>query len=527
MKDVNRKTALLIEKLLCYGLEKDLVKERDLFLVRNQLMHLLRVEKPHPDQVPEAHFEMPESPRELLEPLIDEAFYRGVISDNNQEQRDILGARVMGILTPPPHRVSERFEKIEREQGIEAALDDFHRLCKNSYYIQDNRIFRNKKWTYESSAGVLEITINVTKPEKSPRQIAREKQDSSSSYPACKLCPSNEGYPGRIGHPCRGNLRMIPMDITDERWYFYFSPYVYYDQHCILARREHIPQEITRKTFRRLFEFLDRVPHYFIGSNADLPIVGGSILSHDHFQGGRYRFAMEKAPAEYNLKCSHFPGIKAAVIDWPATCLRLQCEDSEQLIKLSAHLLALWREYSNRYLDIISFTRRDDGTREIHNSITPIARINQKGKYEIDLVFRNNRTDPSHPDGIFHPHSYLHHIKKENIGLIEIMGLFILPGRLENELAQIKKILTGEKKLDFEKIKQDNNPLKKHARWIEELAKTHGTNLPPQQADRVIKESVGKKCLQILQHCGVFKQTTRGREAFNNFLELAGLEVGN
>lgn len=339
------------------------------------------------------------------------------------------------------------------------------------------------------------------------------------------LCPENVGYAGRINHPARQTLRVLPLELHGERWYFQYSPYVYYNEHCIVLSHEHVPMKITRQTFERLFDFLELFPHYFIGSNADLPIVGGSILNHDHFQGGFHTFPMERAPIEYDLHCAEYPDVNIGVVHWPMSAVRISHHKPEIIVELADKLLNLWRDYSDPAVDILSYSINEKGERIPHNTVTPIARMTDDGLYQLDLVFRNNRTSEEHPMGIFHPHQELHHIKKENIGLIEVMGLFILPGRLKAELDAVKDILTG-KKIINEDICMEPHPLNKHLDWIKDLIEKYGNNHNDEEARRIIRDSVGRKCLQVLHHAGVFKVSGEGRRAFNRFLKTAGIKTG-
>lgn len=526
MSQQKSRVQYLIEQLLAFGLQNKMIDEEDIIYTRNQLLETLQVDEPYEHPIPLASIDVPETATPILEELLDYAADKGIIPENTLTYRDLLDTKIMGFLMPKPSAVIQRFHSLKEQFGIEYAANDFYSLCQKSDYIRVNRIARNQKWTYKSSYGELEITINLTKPEKDPREIAALKSAPQVGYPKCQLCIENVGYPGRINHPARQTLRTIPIKLQGENWYFQFSPYVYYHQHCIVFDERHVPMKITEKTFARLFDFLRLMPHYFIGSNADLPIVGGSILNHDHFQGGYHTFPMEKAPIEYELSCKDFPNIALGVVHWPMSTLRMQCSEPEQLIELSSRLLSLWREYSDPSIDILAYSKGDDGKMIPHNTITPIARRKENGDFEIDLVFRNNRTSKEHPMGIFHPHSEIHHIKKENIGLIEVMGLFILPGRLKEELKAIQALLTGESVLPKDgELYSEEHPLFKHLPWIKELLSIHGSNLSQDQAQRVIRDAVGEKCLQVLHHAGVFKTDPNGRKAFNRFLQLAGIEV--
>lgn len=517
----NDRALLLIEKLLIFGVKNNMVENEDITYTRNQLLSLFELDSPYEGTVDEEN--LPETATPILEELLDYAYHKGLIPQNNVTYRDLFDTRIMGVLTPKPSEIIERFNKIEKKEGIEAATNYFYTLCQKSDYIRVSRIAKNIKWDYESPFGNLEITINLTKPEKDPKEIAALKTAAQVGYPKCALCPENVGYRGRINHPARQTLRTLPLTLDGQTWHFQYSPYVYYDEHCIVLSEDHVPMKISKNTFRRLFEFLDYFPHYFIGSNADLPIVGGSILNHDHFQGGHYTFPMEVADIEYSVKSTSYPNIDMGVVNWPMSALRLRSDNSEELVEACTDILHTWREYSDPSVDIIAVTKDEDGNVVPHNTITPIARKDKDDKLEIDLVFRNNRTTDEHPLGVFHPHEPLHHIKKENIGLIEVMGLFILPGRLKDELALIEGILTGNSSVDD--IRSTEHVLHKHLTWIQELIEEYGTDLEADKAHKIIRDEVGKKCTQVLKDAGVFKTTEDGRKAFNRFLAKCNITL--
>jgi len=523
MKYSQKEAALLIEKLIAFGLKKQLIKEDDKIFCRNQLMDILDIEEPYYLEKPIDENDIPQTATPILEALLDYAAEKGILPENTTTYRDLLDTKLMGVLMPRPSEIIERFNSIREKQGIKAATNYFYTLCQNSDYIRVSRIAQNLKWNYESIYGVLGITINLTKPEKDPKEIAALKNAPQSNYPKCALCPENVGYAGRINHPARQTLRTLPILLDGERWYFQYSPYVYYNEHCIVLSEEHVPMQITGKTFRRLFDFIKQFPHYFIGSNADLPIVGGSILNHDHFQGGNCTFPMEKAPIEIKLENSHYPDVKAGIVRWPMSVLRISSKDTKPMEEFAEYILGLWRKYSDPSADILAESINEKGEKIPHNTITPIARINKEGLYELDLVFRNNRTSAEHPLGIFHPHAELHHIKKENIGLIEVMGLFILPGRLQKELQSVQEFLTGTKNIKDEELSNPSHPLHHHSHWIQELVETNGTQVKASEARTIIERAVGEKCVRVLEHAGVFKITPQGREAFKRFLETAGL----
>ncbi|UUZ82323.1 UDP-glucose--hexose-1-phosphate uridylyltransferase [Paenibacillus sp. P26] len=372
--------------------------------------------------------------------LLDYAAETGLLEENTTTLRDLLEARIMGMLMPRESELVRRFWTTAKTEGAERATDDFYRLCIDSNYIPMARIRKNLYWLAPTEYGELEITVNLSKPEKDPKEIAMLRSAPQSHYPKCLLCIENVGYAGRLNHPARQNLRVIPLELSGDPWFFQYSPYVYYNEHSIIFDREHRPMTISKDSFGRSLDFIDQFPHYFIGSNADLPIVGGSILNHDHFQGGRHVFPMEKAPVEESFSHPDYPGLKLGIVKWPMSVIRISSHSRTQLLKVAGDILDVWKQHSDPENEIYAFTERD-GVRTPHHTITPIARNNATGEYEMDLVLRDNRTSDEFPDGIFHPHPELHHIKKENIGLIEVMGLAILPGRLKGELEQIARRL--------------------------------------------------------------------------------------
>ncbi|HOB20500.1 MAG TPA: UDP-glucose--hexose-1-phosphate uridylyltransferase [Candidatus Atribacteria bacterium] len=515
----------LIYDLLGYAIYNGLIEKTDINYTRNRLMELLAIDDPgdmlditvRPERVPE--YAAP-----ILEKILDYCLMKGILTENTLTHRDLLDTRIMGVFISKPSEIEKSFRSIWKEKGIEAATDYFYGLCIKSNYIRMDRINRNIKWNSDSPFGSLEITINLTKPEKDPKEIAALKNAPQSGYPKCMLCVENTGYAGRVNFPARHTLRTLPLELGGEVWHFQYSPYVYYNEHCIVLSKRHVPMKLTRETFDRLLQFVDLFPHYFIGSNADLPIVGGSILNHDHFQGGRYVFPMEKAGAEYRLEYTNSPGIEAEVVKWPMSVLRLRSRSKTYLAGLAYDILCKWREYSDISSDIVACTKNCDGSMTPHNTITPIARRKKDGRYEMDLVLRNNRTSEEHPLGIFHPHADLHHIKKENIGLIEVMGLFILPGRLRNELEELVYFLTGDK-ADPDALSADNHPLNHHYAWLRQLIDRYGSSNTADRARAILKDEVGAKCLRVLQDAGVYKTDPQGRRAFNRFLAVCGFTV--
>ena len=492
-----------IQQLVNYGLDTGLIQPDDEIYIRNQLLMTMGLDS----------FDEPEGDcyyvdlESILTALVDDAVARGVCEDNSVA-RDLFDTRLMGVLTPRPSIVRANFWDKYEEEGPRAATDWFYAFCQDTDYIRRYRIKKDLKWVTATPYGDLDITINLSKPEKDPKAIAAAKLAPQSAYPKCQLCMENEGYAGRMNHPARENHRIVPITINDSAWNFQYSPYVYYNEHCIVFNGQHTPMKIERATFRKLLDFVKLFPHYFVGSNADLPIVGGSILSHDHFQGGRYTFAMERAPVERAVTFQGFEDVEAGIVRWPMSVLRLRCEDDERLVELADKILAAWRGYSDPAVSIYAET---DG--EPHNTITPIAR-RRAGKFELDLVLRNNLTTPEHPMGLFHPHAELHHIKKENIGLIEVMGLAVLPARLKGELARLGELLVsgGNVAADPE--------LAKHAPWAEELREKY--TFTPENVDQILRDEVGKVFAQVLEHAGVYKRDEAGQAAFLRFVERVG-----
>ena len=492
-----------IASLVQYGLDCELLEPCDRTYITNQLLQALSLDSCEPA----APAEMPLE--EILKGLLDDAAARGVCNDDITS-RDLLDTKLMGILTPPPREVRKKFSALY-EKSPEAATDWYYRFSQDTDYIRRYRIVKDMRWKTATEYGELDITINLSKPEKDPKAIAAAKNAPQSGYPKCQLCPENEGYAGRMNHPARQNHRIIPLEIAGADWFLQYSPYVYYNEHCIAFNSQHIPMKIDRAAFAKLLDFVTIFPHYFIGSNADLPIVGGSILSHEHFQGGRYCFPMEQAPVEREITFRGYEDVKAGLVKWPMSVIRLDCPDRNKLVELADRILTAWRGYSDKDAFIFGET---DG--EPHNTITPIAR-RRGADYELDLVLRNNITTEEHPLGVYHPHAELHHIKKENIGLIEVMGLAVLPSRLKGELAALEKaILTGAD------IGADPM-LSKHAPWVEEL-KTRNTFTEENTAD-ILKEEVGQVFCKVLEHAGVYKRTEAGRDAFLRFVDAVNQEA--
>ena len=441
---------------------------------------------------------------DILDTLVDYAAEQGLLKSESITGRDLFDTALMGVVTPRPSEVIGTFRNLY-DESPEKATDWFYKFSQDTNYIRATRVAKDIRWSVPSEFGDIDISINLSKPEKDPRDIAAAKNAKQSAYPKCQLCLENEGYAGRMNHPARQNHRIIPITINESHWGFQYSPYVYYNEHCIVLNGEHVPMKIDRAAFRKLFDFVGQFPHYFLGSNADLPIVGGSILSHDHFQGGRYEFAMAKAPYESKFTVPGYEDVEAGIVHWPLSVIRLRGEDDERIIDLADHILKAWRGYTDEAAFIFAET---DG--EPHNTITPIAR-KRDGKFELDLALRNNITTDECPLGVYHPHAEYHHIKKENIGLIEVMGLAILPARLKTEMALLAECLTGDKRIE------DYPELEQHAEWAKEIA-ARRTDLNKDNVDDILKEEIGHVFVHVLEDAGVYKCTEEGRAAFQRFI---------
>ena len=494
---------LEIERLINYGLDKGLIHENDIFYSRNLILRVLRLDDFEEIEIAE---EKLESPVEILDNILDWALENGILEHNSPVYRDLLDTKIMNCLMPRPSQIIDEFYKRYRKDRREAT-EYYYDLSKNSNYIRTDRVKRNVFWKVETRYGALDITINLSKPEKDPRAIAAAKNIKATSYPKCVLCRENEGYGGRINHPARQNHRVIPFTLKDEKWFFQYSPYVYYNEHSIIFKSSHEPMKISKETFERLLEFTEKLPHYFVGSNADLPIVGGSILSHDHFQGGNYEFPMAKAPIEQEFKFGKYPNVEVGIVRWPMSVIRLKGKSRFELVELAEIILDKWKGYSDRDVEILSYTGN-----ESHNTITPIAR--RRGEaFELDLVLRNNRTSNRHPMGIFHPHDEVHHIKKENIGLIEVMGLAVLPARLKEELENLAQyLIDGKLKIEGEEL------LEKHIQWFNSIKENY-SDINKDNVNGILKKEVGNKFMTVLEHAGVFKCNEKGRVAFIKFLQ--------
>ena len=492
-----------IKKLVQYGLDTGLIRERDAVYARNQILEVMGMDEyEEPGEISgEICLE------EVLKELLDYAYETtGALKENSVVFRDLFDTKLMNCLMPRPSEVADKFWKIYHEESPEAATDYYYKLSQDSDYIRRYRIKKDLKWVTSTEYGDLDITVNLSKPEKDPKAIAAAKLMKQSGYPKCQLCLENEGYAGRPNHPARNNHRIIPITIHNNQWGFQYSPYVYYNEHCIVFNGQHVPMKIERATFVKLFDFVKQFPHYFLGSNADLPIVGGSILSHDHFQGGNYTFAMAKAPIERKVEFAGYPQVEAGIVKWPMSVIRTRCRDTEPLIDLADKILKAWRGYTDEAAFIFAET---DG--EPHNTITPIARKNGD-MYELDLVLRNNITTEEFPLGVYHPHQELHHIKKENIGLIEVMGLAVLPSRLKEELNLLAEYIVEGKDI------RGNEMLEKHADWVDEFTKRYDDINKDNVLD-ILKREVGVVFGKVLEDAGVYKCTEEGRMAFMRFID--------
>lgn len=492
-----------IKKLAAYGITTGLVPKEDETYTVNRLLELFEL-----DEIEESKEEVQVSTdklEEILGKLLDYAYEAGIMKENSIVYRDLFDTKIMSILLPRPSEVIHKFKALYQENP-EKATDYYYKFSCDSDYIRRYRIQKDKRWIAPTAYGDLDITINLSKPEKDPKAIAAAKNAKQSGYPKCLLCWENEGYAGRVNHPARQNHRIIPVTIQGDTWGFQYSPYVYYNEHCIVFNSKHIPMKIEHNTFCKLFDFVKQFPHYFVGSNADLPIVGGSILSHDHFQGGHYEFAMAKAGVERSFTVKGHEEVEAGVVTWPMSVIRLKSENIDKIIALADRILEKWRGYTDESAFIFAETEG-----EPHNTITPIAR-KKDGKYELDLVLRNNITTGEHPLGVFHPHAKLHHIKKENIGLIEVMGLAVLPARLKDEMSQLKEAVLSGKDL------RSDAALEKHADWVEEFSAKYD-KLDASNIDQVIEKEIGLVFMQVLEDGGVFKRTPQGQEAFDRFIQ--------
>ena len=493
------KIETLLESLISYAMNKGLALPEDHTVLLNKLLEVLKIDSYEPsDEL------LSENLEEILGGILDYACQNGLCEDNTVS-RDLFDTKIMGVITPMPREVNNIFREMYWESP-RRATEWYYRFCQDVDYIRTYRIEKDMRWKFDSPYGAMDITINLSKPEKDPKAIAAAKLAPQSGYPKCQLCAENEGYAGHLNHPARQNHRIIPIVIDGNDWCLQYSPYVYYNEHCIVFNRQHVPMKIDREAFRKLLAFVDLFPHYFVGSNADLPIVGGSILSHEHFQGGHYTFAMETAPILREITFAGYPDVKAGIVNWPMSVIRLTAENPEHLIDLADKILTAWRGHSDESADILAFTGD-----EPHNTVTPIAR--RRGTdFELDLVLRNNRTSQEHPLGIFHPHADKHHIKKENIGLIEVMGLAVLPSRLKAELSGLRDAIVAGADITADET------LSKHADWVAQLQKNH--TFTPENTMDILLQETGRVFSQVLEDAGVFKATEAGLAAFLRFTDM-------
>ena len=489
-----------IKSLVNYAEKEGLIAAFDKKWAINRILEVLELDS---IEAEDAVFE-DASLEEILKAMLDYACENGICEDS-VVYRDLLDTKIMGAIIPRPSEVISKFYSLY-EESPKKATEYYYHISRKSDYIREYRIKNDIKWVTSTEYGDIDITINLSKPEKDPKAIAAALKMKQSSYPLCLLCPENEGYAGRVNHPARQNHRIIPVDLNGEEWCLQYSPYVYYNEHSILFNGKHVPMAISEAGFRRLFAFVEKFPHYFVGSNADLPIVGGSVLTHDHFQGGNYTFAMTKAEIETPVEFKDFPQVEAGIIKWPMSVLRLKGTDYDKICTLAGKILAKWRGYTDE--DAFVFAETDGVP---HNTITPIARF-RDGKYELDLVLRNNITTEQYPDGVYHPHPEHHHIKKENIGLIEVMGLAVLPARLKEEMALLEKaIVSGADISKDEKIA-------KHLDWVEELKSRN--NITAENCEKVLRDEIGKVFADILCQCGVFDRNENGKKQFLKFIDF-------
>ncbi|MGN0362433.1 MAG: UDP-glucose--hexose-1-phosphate uridylyltransferase [Bilifractor sp.] len=502
-----------VTRLAGYGLYTGLIEKEDIIYIINSLLKELGKDDyegseeeviAYASTLNRERIDAGTELEETLQELTDYAIRKGLTDGETIVYRDLFDTRLMGVLTPRPSEVVHTFRRLYQESP-QKATDWYYTFSRDTDYIRRYRIARDLKWKVETEYGDLDITINLSKPEKDPRAIAAAREAAQVGYPKCQLCKENEGYAGRLDHPARENHRIIPVTIQNSRWCFQYSPYVYYNEHCIVFNAQHVPMRIEHATFCKLFDFVKMFPHYFVGSNADLPIVGGSILSHDHFQGGHYTFAMAKAPVETYFTVPGFEDVTSGIVKWPMSCIRLSGTDTERIIALADKILNAWRGYTDERAFIFAQT---DGTP--HNTITPIAR-KRGDQFELDLVLRNNITTEEHPLGVFHPHAKLHHIKKENIGLIEVMGLAVLPARLKKEMSDLKSAILEGKDL------RADAELAKHADWAEEFMQNYD-HIDKDNIDEILRKEIGKVFMLVLEDAGVYKRTPEGRAAFLRFI---------
>lgn len=486
-----------VNSLVRYAIKENLIEKEDEIFARNRILETLGLDSYEESEAVDAPLE------DILKAILDYACEKG-LCENSVVYRDLFDTKIMGILTPRPSEVIKEFRK-RYEISPKSATKYYYNLSRKSDYIREYRIKNDMKWVTKTPYGDIDITVNLSKPEKDPKAIAAAKLMKQSGYPKCQLCPENEGYSGRINHPARQNHRIIPLTINGENWFMQYSPYVYYNEHCIVLNSRHTPMVIDKTAFDKLFDFVKLFPHYFVGSNADLPIVGGSILTHEHFQGGNYTFAMAKAEVEKELHFDGYEDVKAGIVKWPMSVIRLSGEDTSRITTLAEKILNCWRSYTDEDAFILSET---DGVP--HNAITPIARC-ENGVYELDLVLRNNITTEEYPDGYYHPHPEYHHIKKENIGLIEVMGLAVLPSRLKKEMEELKKAMLEERDITNDEL------LSKHKEWSDMINGKY--TVTKDNIDKIIEDEIGIVFASILEQCGVYERNEKGTEQFLRFVE--------
>ncbi len=502
-----------VNKLVAYAISTGLIEKEDIIYTVNSLLIELSLDSADYEiadiekmakEVPLEEAALSQYLEDTLKEIDDYAAANGLIENDSVVYRDLFDTKIMGLMVERPSAIIKKFNE-KYEKSPQEATDYYYNLSKNSDYIRRYRIAKDMKWIAPTEYGDLDITINLSKPEKDPKAIAAARNAKQSGYPKCQLCWENEGYSGRVDHPARENHRIIPVTIQNSKWGFQYSPYVYYNEHCIVFNSQHIPMKIEHNTFCKLFDFVKAFPHYFVGSNADLPIVGGSILSHDHFQGGHYTFAMAKAPVERTFTVKGFEDVNSGIVKWPMSVIRLSGPDTDRIIELADVILNKWRGYTDEEAFIFAET---DGTP--HNTITPIAR-KRGDNYELDLVLRNNITTDEHPLGVYHPHAELHHIKKENIGLIEVMGLAVLPARLKSEMAQLKEAILSGSDLRKDEV------LEKHADWVDAFSKKYDA-ITEDNIDDIIQKEIGEVFMHVLEDAGVYKRTPEGQAAFDRFV---------
>mgnify|MGYP002624015284 CR=1 FL=1 len=508
-----------INRLVSYALKNSLITQEDIIYTQNKLLELFHLDGFEPESEQEntssaannsfntvdANAIKTEELEEILKEMLDYAAQNKLFEDSGTASRDLFDTKIMGQLVPPPSDVIDIFRTLYDETSAKAATDWYYKFSCDTDYIRRYRVCKDLKWKTPTEYGELDITINLSKPEKDPKAIVAARNAKQSGYPACLLCKENEGYAGRLNHAARQNHRIIPLELNGEKWYLQYSPYVYYNEHCIVFDSNHVPMKISRETFVRLLDFVTQFPHYALGSNADIPIVGGSILTHNHFQGGNYEFPMAKAPVETKFKLKAFSEVKAGIVKWPMSVIRLDSPNAQKLVAAADHILTKWRSYSDKEAFIFAET---DG--EPHNTITPIAR-RCGSNFELDLVLRNNITTQEHPLGVFHPHAELHHIKKENIGLIEVMGLAVLPSRLKKELSDLAAAMCSGADLSKDEV------LSKHEPWAKDIL-ARRKDFSKNTAEKILQEETGLVFRKVLEDAGVYKRTKEGATAFQKFI---------